>query len=198
MQFSAPHASLPGNASVKVDLDKALFVVSDKFLSITLDSNAMRDHWSTINLTCPRIINLAKGLLPATLRVGGTSQDFVFFSPDGSIEKSDYSPTKQTSQPLKDCPKKNQNSYTACMSKSQCYGGCRGDYVSNFTLSGADWDLVNGFVQKVGWELVFGLNVFLTKDWKLQTWDSSNAHELIQYTMKKGYTVLAWELGNGM
>ena len=53
--------------------------MSDRFLSVTIDSNAMRNHWGPVNLSQPRLLILARGLSPATLRVGGTSQDFATF-----------------------------------------------------------------------------------------------------------------------
>ena len=183
---------------VEVNLDEALVVVSNHFLSVTVDTAGMRNHWSVINFTCPRILNLAKGLSPATLRVGGTSQDFVIFTPDGTIKNWESFSNKLASPQIKRCSKNDMKSFTDCTNKVQCYN-CKGYFIgiSNFTMTGADWDIVNNFVLKVGWELIFGLNVFLVKDWKLKTWDSSNAQELIQYTLNKGYKV-AWELGNGM
>ena len=65
---------------------------------------------------------------------------------------------------------------------------------SNFKMSPSQWDAVNTFVQNVGWKLIFGLNQLLRNT--DGSWDSSNAEQLIDYTMKKGYQV-AWELGNG-
>lgn len=61
-------------------------------------------------------------------------------------------------------------------------------------MSTQQWDAVNVFVQKVGWKFIFGLNQLLFDDNKV--WDSSNAEKIIDYTIKKGYSV-AWELGNG-
>ncbi len=69
---------------------------------------------------------------------------------------------------------------------------------SNFTWSTKDWDLLHEFVEGAGWELVFGLNIYITKDWQNAVWDSSNAEALVKYTMAKGYSLLAWELGNGI
>ena len=67
----------------------------------------------------------------------------------------------------------------------------------NFSVTARDWDVLNEFVKTVGWELVFGLNDFIMKDWSNGTWNSSNAEELVKYTMEKGYSIFAWELGNG-
>ena len=61
-------------------MDKAVFVVSDKFLSVTIDAGSIsRGEWTKFNFTTPRMQNLAQALKPAMLRVGGTSQDFLIF-----------------------------------------------------------------------------------------------------------------------
>ena len=83
-------------------------------------------------------------------------------------------------------------------------GGTDGDYAifnanasgSNWTLTTQEWDEINEFVSKVGWHLVFGLNLQLRKPWPIGAWDSSNAVELIKYSTQKGYNI-SWELGNG-
>lgn len=67
---------------------------------------------------------------------------------------------------------------------------------SNITLSGSQWDAINRFTQEVGWEMTFGLNVFLRNPWPHGPWDTANAEELMKYTISKGYKV-NWELGNG-
>ena len=197
MQFSilSSHA-LPANESgfvkLMVNLDEAFGVVSENFLSVTLDAGAIRGHWPRVNFSSPLMVNLGKGLSPATLRVGGTSQDLLTYTPDGGIENWESS-----TNPIQKCSKSNMKPYPNCTSNLQCYN-CDGD-VSNsskFTMSSHDWDLVNSFALKAGWELIFGLNVFPRIDREGDRWDSSNARQLIQYTMDKGYQV-AWELGNG-
>ena len=83
-------------------------------------------------------------------------------------------------------------------------GGTDGDYAifnanasgSNYTLTTQEWDEINEFVSKVGWHLVFGLNLQLRKPWPIGAWDSSNAVELMKYSTQKGYNI-SWELGNG-
>ena len=84
-------------------------------------------------------------------------------------------------------------------------GGTSGDFIifeettklngkeSNFTMNTTQWDAVNTFVEAVGWDFIFGLNVLLRKN---GSWDSANAEELLTYTTSKGYKV-NWELGNG-
>ena len=57
-----------------------------------------------------------------------------------------------------------------------------------------DWDLLNKFTSEVGWDLIFDLNVLLRESGR---WNPSNAVELLQYTITRGYNVSVFELGNG-
>ncbi|XP_070541229.1 heparanase-like isoform X2 [Ptychodera flava] len=63
----------------------------------------------------------------------------------------------------------------------------------NFTMTAQDWDIINTFAVKVGWQLIFGLNVLL-RDGQGQ-WNPDNALKLFKYTIQQGYRV-HWELGN--
>ena len=144
---------------IMVNLTDLVFEVSDQFLSVTIDAGNIKGNWNTIDFTATRIINMAKALAPAMLRVGGTDGDFLLF------EK----PTN--------C-KENQQSVNV---------------YSNFTMNASQWDAVNVFVEAVGWDFIFGLNVLLRVN---GSWNSTNAEELLTYTTSKGYKV-NWELGNG-
>eukprot|EP01043_Picozoa_sp_COSAG02_P037882 COSAG02_NODE_2878_length_7829_cov_2.286287_2_plen_319_part_00 len=59
------------------------------------------------------------------------------------------------------------------------------------------WDGINAFATAAGWDIVFGLNAL--KGWEGSSnwaWDPTNAQELIEYTVRQGYPVVGWELGN--
>ena len=62
-----------------VNLTDHVYEVSDQFLSVTIDAGNIKSNWNTINFTATRIINMAKALAPAMLRVGGTEGDFLLF-----------------------------------------------------------------------------------------------------------------------
>lgn len=71
----------PSPVNVSVNLTLSPFRVSPQFLSVTLDASALNQPWKyVINFTLPRVVTLAKGLAPAMLRLGGTSEDFILFS----------------------------------------------------------------------------------------------------------------------
>ena len=138
--------------AVMVNLTGYVYEVSDQFLSVTIDAGNIKYNWEIINFTAPRVINMAKALVPAMLRVGGTAQDFVIFEESTELNQE-----------------------------------------SNFTMNSTEWDAVNAFVEAVGWDFIFGLNVLLRKN---GSWDDTDAEELMMYTTSKGYQV-NWELGNG-
>uniref|UniRef100_A0A5B6ZY09 Putative heparanase-like protein 1 isoform X1 n=2 Tax=Davidia involucrata TaxID=16924 RepID=A0A5B6ZY09_DAVIN len=63
------------------------------------------------------------------------------------------------------------------------------------------WDEVNHFLNKTGALVTFGLNALHGRHqikngaWG-GNWDSSNAHDFINYTVSKGYQIDSWEFGN--
>ena len=66
----------------------------------------------------------------------------------------------------------------------------------NFTMGTLQWDAINQYANATGWEVVFGLNVLLRTHWPAGDWDTTNAVQLINYTISRGHKV-NWELGNG-
>ena len=140
--------------NVSINLDRSVFTVSEKFLSVAIDSGIMLHHWPHVNFTSERLFNLAKGLSPAFLRVGGTNGDFLIY--DEGLQK----------------PKN----------------------LSNFTITHQDLDKIHLLSYKAGWDVVFGLNVFLRK--QDGSWDASNPKEIMQYVAEHDYN-FGWELGNG-
>ena len=144
--------------------------MSDQFLSVTIDSGAITHNWNNLDLKSMRVLNMGKALAPAMLRIGGTAEDFVIFK--SPSESSTWYNSKELS--------------STDVRKER----------SNITLLASQWDAINQFTKEVGWEMVFGLNVFLRSPWPNGSWDTANAEELIRYTISKGYNV-NWELGNG-
>ena len=154
---------------VSVNLEKASHTISNQFLSVTIDSDAILQNWYDLDLKSQQLINLGKALAPAMLRIGGTYQDFLIFN-------------------------------DSCSSKSHHYDERNkqhiADVYSNFTVCTTQWDAINQYAQATGWDIIFGLNVFLRNPWPQGDWDTTNAEQLMNYTISKGYKV-NWELGNG-
>ncbi|KAK3595333.1 hypothetical protein CHS0354_004488 [Potamilus streckersoni] len=70
---------------IKVDFEKAVHVIGDRFVGVTFDTGLVENHWQTFNPRSKSVQTLAKALSPSYLRVGGTPADFLIFQ-DG--EKS--------------------------------------------------------------------------------------------------------------
>ena len=151
--------------SVSVELDEASHVVSDQFLSVTIDAGSVRSNWDGLDLKSQRVINMGKALAPAMLRIGGTEQDFVLFNTSNRV-KNQYQVQPSVGSPV------------------------------NFTMNASQWNAINKYALVTGWDIVFGLNVFLRNPWPGGDWDTTNAEKLMKYTESKGYKV-NWELGNG-
>jgi heparanase 1 len=67
----------------------------------------------------------------------------------------------------------------------------------NFTLTAADWDVVNTFVKKSGLRLIWDLNVLLRTPYG--QWDTSNAEELLAYNQPNqdhDFYDMDFQLGN--
>ncbi|XP_039135243.1 heparanase-like protein 2 [Dioscorea cayenensis subsp. rotundata] len=63
------------------------------------------------------------------------------------------------------------------------------------------WDQLSHFFNNTGTVLTFGLNALngrrlVGKDLYVGDWDPTNAHDLINYSLSRGYKVESWELGN--
>ena len=154
-------------ATVTLSLDAPYCIVDDDFLSVTIDAGSISRNWADIDFTATKIINMAKALVPVTLRVGGTSQDYLIYDPNKQEEGQKEVTIARENWFVED---------------------------STFYMSPSQWDAVNEFTKTVGWRFIFGLNQRLQDS--NGSWNSTNAELLIDYTLKKNYAV-AWELGNG-
>ena len=72
----ASRADVP---SISLDLKTVLHTVDPEFLSVTIPAYQIQDNFDLINFSLPRVQNMARGLNPAMLRVGGTSGDDLIF-----------------------------------------------------------------------------------------------------------------------
>ncbi|XP_041372088.1 heparanase-like [Gigantopelta aegis] len=152
---------------VKVHTDRAVQVVDDRFVGVTLDTSLIADGWGKFNFTSQKLINLARELSPTFVRVGGTAADRLVFDPlKNTVNKAN-------SYPLDDD------------------GSVQ--FLRKFYMSAKDWDLLNTFTTEVGWDLIFDLNVLLRKHGR---WNPSNAVQLLTYSITRGYNVAGFELGN--
>ena len=64
---------------IQLDIETPISEVDPQFLSVTIGAGNIRTNWSGIHFSSPPIINMAHGLAPAMLRVGGDEKDFLVF-----------------------------------------------------------------------------------------------------------------------
>ena len=182
----------PHPAHLLVNLSQVSFDVDAEFLSVALGIEHLEGNWAHVNLTAPRIINMAKALNPTMLRLGGTRADFLIFG-----ETMEHSKLSHSMQRLgmSHVPVAILIILYFVFLPSTPSMHNAGNY-TNHTMTTAQWDAVNEFVRTVGWEFIFGLNSLLRNPYPVGVWDSTNAAQLMSYSTSKGYTV-NWELGNG-
>ena len=73
--------------NVSINLNHSLFTVSEKFLSVAIDSSIMKNHWHKVNFTSDKFFTLARALSPALLRIGGTEEDFLIYDDSNGLQK---------------------------------------------------------------------------------------------------------------
>lgn len=76
-----PLITLGSSLTFSVDpQDEPLFVIDEKFISVTLDSSNIASRFSDFDFTDPKLIMLMNYLTPLYFRIGGTTADTVVFS----------------------------------------------------------------------------------------------------------------------
>ena len=53
--------------------------VDARFLSEAIDSHLIAERWKDFNFSSKRVLNMARALAPAYLRIGGTAADLLTF-----------------------------------------------------------------------------------------------------------------------
>ncbi|XP_078437591.1 heparanase-like protein 1 isoform X2 [Wolffia australiana] len=169
-------------ATVVVRVQAAVAETYDNFICATIDwwppekCNFGHCPWGlasalNLDLSNPLLLNAVQAFNPLRIRIGGSLQDQVDFEVPGY----------------------------KCRPFEKKEGGLFG--FSAGCLPRARWDQLNLFFQKTGAVVTFGLNAlsgrsFISGNKWGGPWNSSNARELIKYTISKGYPVDSWELGN--
>lgn len=123
-------SKLADNCSILLNLDTPAHTVSNGYLSVTLDACGLVFDWKFIDFKSPRVINIAKALSPAMLRVGGIYQNLATF--DRKAVPHDHL---------------NEREYD-----------CFPSEFNNFILTPANVLAVLEFAREVGWNVTFGLN----------------------------------------
>ncbi|XP_048022290.1 heparanase [Megalobrama amblycephala] len=186
--------------SVRVDLDLSNVArkVDERFLSVAIDASLIAEEKFMNLLNSPKLRTLAKALIPAFLRFGGTKQDFMKFNPRGRyFQARENSSTSVLGNVCKrlELPPLLENRLKqewVLQSKTLLQEELEGKYKKT-KFSEYAVDLLYAFANCSGLDLIFGLNALLRTS--ENTWDSSNAELLLKYCESRQY-VMSWELGN--
>ena len=138
---------------LSIDLSKKVAQVDPKFLSVAIDSHVVAERWKNFDFHSERVLNMAKALSPAYLRLGGTAADLLTFKE--KLTKDQAKPMN-TSTGTEGCwCSESQNGSKHCEDLQKVLYKNR----TKFYMSGQDWIEINQFSQKVGWSFLFDFNV---------------------------------------
>ncbi|XP_065142821.1 heparanase [Paramisgurnus dabryanus] len=184
---------------VNLDLSHVSRVVNERFLSVAIDASLIAEEKFMNLLNSPKLRTLAKALIPAFLRFGGTKQDFIKFKPQGKyLHAGD---NRNSSLPYKDLCEKLElppllenklKQEWVLQSKILLQEEARGKF-QKAKFSEYAIDLLYTFANCSGLDLIFGLNALLRTS--ENSWDSTNAELLLKYCASRQYA-MSWELGN--
>ncbi|KAH1042213.1 hypothetical protein GLYMA_09G091100v4 [Glycine max] len=169
--------------SVAIDGKAVIGTIDEDFVCATLDwwppekCDYGRCSWglaSLLNLDLNNkiFLNAVKAFSPLKLRLGGSLQDKLIYG------------TEDNHQPCTPFVKNPSEMFSFTQ-------GC---------LPMDRWDELNYFFEKAGAKIIFGLNALAGKSIHGGSakgpWNYTNAESFIRYTVRNGYTIYGWELGN--
>ena len=161
--------------------------VDARFLSVAIDSHLIAERWKNFDFSSKRVLNMARALAPAYLRIGGTAADLLTFR---------VNPPKNTKLKNIFVDETVQNSTASSQPlNNSCLCGFEKRLKTKFFMSGRDWIQLNEFARYANWSMLFDVNV-LKRNKTKDRWSSSNARKLMKFSVLHGYTNLTWELGN--
>ncbi|KAK9070824.1 hypothetical protein SSX86_011226 [Deinandra increscens subsp. villosa] len=172
------------NGSVLIDGESGIAEIDANFICATMDwwppekcdyGSCSWGQASLLNVDLSNKVfqNAIKAFSPLKIRLGGSLQDELIYETEDQTEP---------------CIPFSKNT-SALFSFNE---GC---------LPLSRWDELNTFFNETGARIIFGLNALNGRELHSDTsttgaWDSTNAESLMRYTVKKNYTMYAWELGN--
>ncbi|XP_051537657.1 heparanase isoform X2 [Myxocyprinus asiaticus] len=185
---------------IALELSHVAQRVDERFLSVAIDASLIAEEKFMNLLNSPKLRTLAKALIPAFLRFGGTKQDFMKFNPQGryfqgrenSSEAFHYlgDSCKRLELPpfLENSLKQEWALHSKILLQEELEGKYRKTKFSQYAV-----DLLYAFANCSGLDLIFGLNALLRTS--ENSWNSQNAELLLKYCGSRQY-VMSWELGN--
>eukprot|EP00756_Hemistasia_phaeocysticola_P057528 Hpha_TRINITY_DN34128_c0_g1::TRINITY_DN34128_c0_g1_i1::g.75827::m.75827/K07964/HPSE; heparanase len=161
------YSQAAGTGTFSVNTSSPVFVVSDRFLSVTQDAASL-GRWGREQSTLwqnAKIRRMAQQLTPAYLRFGGTSQDWTCYDFPGVTKQS-----------------------------PNCTGPTGLEkflHLNGTVLSG-----IHDFVKAAGYDFVFGVNLCSLRDAN-NKWDPSQGfNQMLTYAAEHNISFYGLELGN--
>ncbi len=164
-----------GTVLITVDLDTTIAEVSERYLSVAIDSSQVlggnfwgeggaqgglgEERVDPYDFARPRLRALAAELAPAYLRIGGSEADVVYY------DLSDQ-PVEEPPEPY------------------------------DLVLTATRWEEVVEFAEATGFELFFTINAGPGPRDENDRWTPDNARTLLQHAVDRDDPVGVWELGN--
>ncbi|KAH9514039.1 hypothetical protein Btru_030055 [Bulinus truncatus] len=161
---------------IMIDQYASQYNLDPKFLSLTIDSSEIKNCWSGFDFSSEKLMNMAHGLSPAYIRIGGTDADFLIFDPYAT-EKTSHVHYQAANY------RYDSGFFPEGWLKDQ----------EQFTLTGGVWRNMTTFFEVVGWDVIFDFNEFVRKK---GLWDPSNATSLLNFSEDNGIKIAGFQLGN--
>ncbi|XP_076953978.1 heparanase-like protein 3 [Bidens hawaiensis] len=172
------------NGWVSIDGESGIAEIDSEFVCATMDwwppdkcdyGTCSWAQASLLNVDLNNTVfqNAIKAFSPLKIRLGGSLQDELFYETENQTEP--------------------------CIPFSKNTSAMFGFNAGCLPLS--RWNELSHFFNKTGAKIIFGLNALNGRQVHADgstvgSWNSTNAESLIRYTVKKNYTIYAWELGN--
>uniref|UniRef100_A0A0B7A307 Heparanase n=1 Tax=Arion vulgaris TaxID=1028688 RepID=A0A0B7A307_9EUPU len=161
---------------VFANITSSLHKTDTKFLSLTIDTYDLRYNWEEFFFKSKKLHNLAAALSPSDLRFGGTYSDFLTFDPTATHFTENNL--------LKNIRRAYQIDFGIFNRRFT---------IEEFTMSGSQWSSLNTFIEEVGWDLLYDVNLF---KWNDGMWDPTNLELLLDYSSESGFKIPYFQLGN--
>jgi heparanase 1 len=110
------------------------------------------EKWRNFDFDLNRLQEMAKALSPAYLRLGGTAADLLIFDEKGKKRNGQFWKNRLMNQEKEEYA---LGPIDISTEKKKRH--------NKFYMSGRDWWKLNDFTNKVGWNLLFDMNVLLRK-----------------------------------
>ncbi|KAK7485806.1 hypothetical protein BaRGS_00022987 [Batillaria attramentaria] len=171
-------ASSDDAIQVHVNLEQRRNTIGSHFVGVTLDSSQAAANWGNLDFSSRKVQNLARALTPSYLRFGGTRADCMHFASDFGAHDS-VSTDKRAAA--------TGTFVDRCVAAP-------GRHYATFDLSETQWQELNQFIQTVGFDFIYDVNVLQrTPD---DAWSPDNTRQLLQFSVAKNYSIVGFELGN--